>query len=58
MPSVSQIPRCTNKMKDEDPPCGTPMFRIGTVTNFAFVCPTCDKNYLPEKGLDAGSASS
>lgn len=58
MPSVSQIPRCTNKAKDGDPECGTPMFRIGTVTNFAFVCPTCDNNYLPEHGLDSGGTAS
>lgn len=53
MSVVDHAPRCSNQMKEDEPPCGVPMFRIGTVTNFAFVCPDCDKNYLPENSLDS-----
>ncbi len=37
------IPLCTNQNDKEKPPCGLPMFRIGTEAHWAWVCQRCDK---------------
>lgn len=46
--SVAEIPLCTNQMDNEHPPCGLPMFRIGSPgaelgIGSAYVCEKCDK---------------
>lgn len=37
------VPICTHADEKEDPPCGLPMFRIGTQAVFGWVCEKCDK---------------
>lgn len=46
------IPLCTNQMDKDRPPCGRPMFRVGTELNWAWFCEECDKRD-PSNSLDS-----
>lgn len=40
---VDDRPDCTVQFAPGGGPCGTPMFKIGTSGNNAWVCPVCDQ---------------